>query len=80
MELWDEDYFNMEVQAYIQIKSNGIGEFQFGLVSGQIDGEIANEGNQERFVFEGDVVENLHFSVLAISEGFLKKLPLGSDL
>jgi hypothetical protein len=29
---------------------------------------------------EGDVVENLHFSVLAISEGFLKKLPWGSDL
>ena len=40
METWDEDYFNMEVRAYIEIKPNGSGEFQFGLVSGQIGGEV----------------------------------------
>jgi hypothetical protein len=27
MELWDEDYFNMDVQAYIQIKPNNLGFF-----------------------------------------------------
>ena len=33
MEMWDEDYFNMEVQAYIYINENGGGDFQFGLIS-----------------------------------------------
>jgi hypothetical protein len=51
MEQWDEDYFNMEVQAYIRIGSNGIGDFQFGLVSGGLDGEIVKSGNLERFDF-----------------------------
>jgi len=41
METWDEDYFNMDVQAYITIEKNYGGEFQFGLVSGGIDGELA---------------------------------------
>ena len=51
MEQWDEDYFNMEVQAYIRIGSNGIGDFQFGLVSGGLDGEIVKSSNLERFEF-----------------------------
>jgi hypothetical protein len=51
MDLWDEDYFNMEVQAYIRIGSNGIGNFQFGLVSGGLDGEVVKSGNLERFDF-----------------------------
>lgn len=37
METWDEDYFNMEVQAYLKVNSKGSGDFQFGLVTGQID-------------------------------------------
>lgn len=51
MDLWDEDYFNMEGQAFIQVGSNGIGNFQFGLVSGEIDGEVGKTGNVERFEF-----------------------------
>ncbi len=51
MDLWDEGYFNMEVQAYIRIGSNGIGDFQFGLVSGGLDGEVVETGNLERFDF-----------------------------
>src|SRR5688500_17841355 len=51
METWDEDYFNMEVQAYIEIDSKNTGHFQFGLVSGQIDGEIVEEGETKRFEF-----------------------------
>ena len=51
MEMWDEDYFNMEVQAYIEIGANDLGYFQFGLVSGQIDGEVERCGDEERFVF-----------------------------
>jgi hypothetical protein len=32
METWDEDYFNMEVQAYIEINDRASGNFHFGLV------------------------------------------------
>ena len=30
MSNWDEEYYNMEVQAYIEIDEQGNGEFQFG--------------------------------------------------
>ena len=51
MEAWDEDYFNMELQAYIKINNKGIGEFQFGLVRGKIDGEVIKEDETEVFEF-----------------------------
>lgn len=51
MEMWNGDYFNMEVQAYTKIDAKGLGDFQFGLVSGQIDGEIVKDGADERFEF-----------------------------
>jgi hypothetical protein len=51
MEMWDDDYLNMEVQAYIRIRRDGSGAFQFGLVSGQIDGEVVETANGERFEF-----------------------------
>ena len=54
MEMWDEDYFNMEVQAFISVKENRLGSFQFGLVSGQIDGEVSKYGDKERFEFTWD--------------------------
>lgn len=37
METWDEDYFNVEVQAFVEFEKNGIGRFQFGYVLGCID-------------------------------------------
>jgi hypothetical protein len=37
METWDEDYFNEEVQAFIELEANGTGNFQFGYVSGYMD-------------------------------------------
>ncbi len=51
MEMWDEDYFNEEVQAYIDIDEDGIGEFQFGYVYGEIDGKTCKYANQDRFEF-----------------------------
>ena len=51
MEMWDDEYLNMEVQAYIQIRRDGSGAFQFGLVSGQIDREIVETANGDRFEF-----------------------------
>ena len=37
MEEWDEDYFNAEVQAYIEFEANGTGNFQFGYATGYMD-------------------------------------------
>jgi hypothetical protein len=34
---WDEDYFNEEVQAFIELEANGTGHFQFGYVQGYMD-------------------------------------------
>ena len=50
--MWDEDYFNMEVQCFIHIEPNGIGNFQFGLVSGTLDGDVPEKlVREERFEF-----------------------------
>ena len=51
MELWDEEYFNEEVQAYIQIGADGTGEFQFGYVSGGLDGKVVKYSSEDRFEF-----------------------------
>ncbi|MDV3002553.1 MAG: hypothetical protein N5P05_004208 (plasmid) [Chroococcopsis gigantea SAG 12.99] len=54
MEQWDEDYFNMETQAYIEIESDYSGDFQFGLVAGSLDGELETSAENERFAFTWD--------------------------
>jgi hypothetical protein len=54
METWGDDYLNMEVQAYIRIRRDGSGDFQFGLVSGQIDGEVVKRADGDRFEFIWD--------------------------
>ncbi len=51
MEQWKEDYFNMEVQAYITVTQGGTGDFQFGLVAGEIDGKFTRKDAPERFDF-----------------------------
>ena len=37
METWDEDYFNEEVQAFIELEDNRTGHFQFGYVQFGMD-------------------------------------------
>jgi hypothetical protein len=69
MDLWDEDYFNMEVQAFIRIASNGSGDFQFGLVAGALDGEVVKTGNLERFEFTWDGQDEMD---PAFGSGWLK--------
>jgi hypothetical protein len=51
METWDEDYFNIEVQAYIEITPKNMGEFQFAVVSGSLDGYLEDINGKERFAF-----------------------------
>jgi hypothetical protein len=59
MEMWDEDYFNEDVQAYIQIKNDGIGEFQFGYVRGDIDGKNVKYTDGVRFEFSWEGADEL---------------------
>lgn len=40
MELWDNDYVNMERQAFVEISPDNRGSFQFGLVHGDLDGYV----------------------------------------
>ncbi len=54
MEMWDEDYFNMDKQAFIQVKEDRLGNFQFGLVSAHLDGEVEKIKDEERFCFTWD--------------------------
>ncbi|ODS39649.1 MAG: hypothetical protein A7316_04885 [Candidatus Altiarchaeales archaeon WOR_SM1_86-2] len=54
MEMWDMDYSDMDVRAYIRIKPNGLGDFQFGLVSGGIDGKVVDYADEKRFEFTWD--------------------------
>ena len=51
MEQWDSEYLDMDVPAYITIDAQGSGDFQFGLVCGQLDGDVIKEADQERFDF-----------------------------
>lgn len=50
----DTEYFDEEVLASIQIGKNLMGDFHFGLVSGQIDGRIVKRQNGECFDFTWD--------------------------
>jgi len=54
MDEWDEDYFNMEVQAYLTIKKDGSGQFQFGLVHGYFSsGWLDDDEGSYEFDWEG---------------------------
>jgi hypothetical protein len=43
---WDEDYFNEEVQAFVEIGANGTGHFQFGYVQGDRDWQPGTRDGQ----------------------------------
>lgn len=51
MESWDADYFDMEVPAHLTIRKDLTGEFQFGLVQGELDGRVESNGDETRFEF-----------------------------
>ncbi len=52
MEMWNADYFNMEVQAYIKVNQELKGKFQFGLVTGQMNGKMIDD--KYEFIWEGN--------------------------
>lgn len=51
MEVWDADYLDMEVHAHITIRKDLSGEFQFGLVQGELDGRVEIMDGAPRFDF-----------------------------
>jgi hypothetical protein len=51
MEMWDADYFNMEVKAYVEVRPDSLGSFQFGLVSGGLHGYLEGKPPRQRFAF-----------------------------
>ena len=55
MDLWDEDYCNMERQAYIKISASGSSEFHFGVVHGYLQSETEDSGGDHiDFDWEGN--------------------------
>ena len=54
MSEWDAEYFNEEVQAFIEVEARGRGQFQFGYVIGFMDGKVVDYPEGRRFEFTWD--------------------------
>lgn len=52
MELWNEDYINMEIRGFIEIEDNDSGKMQFGAVTLFLDYR-KNKSDEIDFSFEG---------------------------
>jgi hypothetical protein len=44
MEAWDQEYVNMEVPGHFKFMKDGTGDFQFGLVQGEMDCRVETVG------------------------------------
>lgn len=51
MELWEQDFVDLVVQGYFDIRARGRGEFQFGAVHGFMDFRIESSGDSDQLVF-----------------------------
>lgn len=51
MEMWDQDYIDIEVPGYILFEENDLGEFQFGTVEGSLDYRIEPHEETQRLEF-----------------------------
>ena len=51
MELWDQEFVDLVVQGYIDIRAKSRGEFQFVAVHGFMDYRIESCGDFEQLVF-----------------------------
>ena len=49
---WDTDYVGMDGPAYLRIRENGMGDFQFGLVHGELMARIRRVDDVVRVDFE----------------------------
>jgi hypothetical protein len=51
MEMWDQDFIDIETEGHFLFEKGELGSFQFGLVQGQIDYRIERVGEVERLEF-----------------------------
>lgn len=51
MESWDAAYFDMETPAHITLRADLTGEFQFGLVQGDLDARVSGVDGVARVEF-----------------------------
>ena len=51
MEMWDQDFIDMETEGHFLFEDDDLGSFQFGLVQGQIDYRVEKMGEIERLEF-----------------------------
>jgi hypothetical protein len=51
MELWDQDFVDMETEGYFHFEKDELGSFHFGAVQGQIDYRLETIGEHERIEF-----------------------------
>ena len=57
MEVWDAVYFDMEAPAHITIRRDLTGEFQFGLVRGDLDARVSSVDGVSRVEFSWSGVD-----------------------
>ena len=51
MEMWDQDYIDLVTPGYFSFDKDDLGDFQFGVVEGQIDYRVEKIGDVERLEF-----------------------------
>ncbi len=59
MEQWDEDFLDLEVRAFIHIKANRTGQFQFGLVTGSMDCRFMKRDGKPAVEFSWDGMDEM---------------------
>lgn len=70
MELWDREYLDLEVPAFIEFRQDQFGEFQFGVVRGFIDYRVSDSRTEPKLEFswegdsEGDALSGRGWAVL----------------
>lgn len=57
MDMWDSDYVNMEVDGYIDIWDECSGDFQFGLMKGELRYKVRKNNNEEILEFRFNAVD-----------------------
>jgi len=63
MEQWAKDFLDLEVQAFMQIKPDGTGEFQFGLVIGSMDCRFTERDGKPAVEFSWEGQEEVTHSL-----------------
>jgi len=59
MEAWDQEFVNMEVPGHFTFNQDGTGNFQFGLVQGEMDCWLENIDGKARIEFSWEGQDEL---------------------